>query len=69
MAADMLTIFKRHVHHVSRDLRKLKLTLLPGQSMQSSKQNCNHYDFIDREKKNPKEYSFLSDKIPKHTKT
>lgn len=58
MAADMLTIFKRHVHHVSRDLRKLKLTLLPGQSMQSSKQNCNHYDFIDREKKKLKRVFF-----------
>lgn len=61
IAPAVLTTFKRHVHHVSRDLRKLKLTSLPGQSIQSWKQNWNHYVFIDREKKTQK--SILSCQI------
>lgn len=50
MAADILTIFKRHVHRDAGDFRQVKLTSVPGQSLQSYKQNCNHYDFIDRGK-------------------
>lgn len=35
MAADTLTIFKRHVHHDAGDFRQVKLTSAPGQSIQS----------------------------------
>lgn len=35
MAADILTIFKRRVHHDAGDFRQVELTSVAGQSVQS----------------------------------